>query len=137
MVDGTQVVHGVERYKAKEPVPQFDKNNRYYFRFDNETDLWNLYDYTDNLMRTYKHDDIRISLVWRVHCFEDQNEMKKYHEQKPEDRISIDEIVKLFKDDLKRKGKLNNDNIRPLDLWTLVVQEYSRYPISLNTPAKN
>ena len=80
-------------------------------------------------MRTYENDDIRISLVWRVHCFQTDDEFKRYKSQTENDRISIDEIAKVFINDLKSKQKLNDENLRPLDLWTLIVNEYTNYPV--------
>jgi hypothetical protein len=130
LVDGTQVIHGVEPYKPKVIVPSFDKNNRYFIKFNESTDLWDLFDYQDNLIRTYQHDDIRISLVWRVHCFQNDKELERYHNQVEADRISIEEITKIFINDLKIKNKLKDDTLKPLDLWTLIVSEYTRYPVN-------
>jgi hypothetical protein len=130
LVDGTQVIHGVEPYKVKEIVPDFDKNNRYYLKFNDSNNVWDLIDYKENLMRSYDPEDIRISLVWRVHCFQNDQEFMKYKNQDENDRLSIDEIAKTFINDLKAKNKLKQDaDLKPLDLWTLIVNEYIKYPV--------
>ena len=134
LVDGTQVIHGVEPYKIGEIVPNFDKNSRYYLKFNDSAAFWDLYDYKDNLMRSYEAEDIRISLVWRVHCFQDDQEFERYKNQADSGRLSIEEISKVFQNDLKAKNKLSQDaELKPLDLWTLIVNEYIKYPVNFRT----
>ena len=129
LVDGTQVIHGVEPFKVKETIPDFDKNYRYYLKFNELNNVWDLVDHEENIMKSYNPEDVRISLVWRVHCFQSDQEFSRYKNQAESDRLSIDEIAKTFINDLKAKNKIKQDaDMKPLDLWTLIVNEYIRYP---------
>jgi hypothetical protein len=129
LLDGTQVVHGVERFKPSEDVPAFMKNRHYQVAFSKADKKWMLYDSGEIFMRNYLPEDLRISLVWRVHCFEDENERQKYHQQKNENQIPIEQIIERFKKDLKAKNKLPSGDIKLLDLYSILVDEYANYPI--------
>lgn len=134
LVDGTQVIHAVERYKSNESTPSFNKNERYYIKYNDNKDEWNLFDSKNNYMRSYPHQDVRVSLVWRVQCFENEEERSKYRNQRLEDQMKLEKIFEVFKKDLITKGKLNGkENMKPLDFITLLVNEYSNYPNTRNS----
>ena len=91
---------------------------------------WDLYDYKDNLMRSYEAEDFRISLVVCVYCFQDDQEFERYKNQADSGCLSIEEVSKVFQNDLKARNKLSQDTeLKPFDLWTLIVNEYMKYPV--------
>ena len=131
LVDGTQVVHGVERYKPTEEPPFLQKGHSYHLLFDQSKNKWNLLDSTDRVMNVYPHEDIRISLVWRTHCFKDEQEKQKYKTQAVKDRVSIDKVLEVFRTDMvEKKGysKSSLDQMPKIDFLKLLVDEYSKYP---------
>jgi hypothetical protein len=134
LVDGTQVIHAVERFKSNESTPSFNKNERYYIKYSEKKDEWHLFDSKNNFMRAYPHQDVRVSLVWRVQCFENEEERLKYRNQRFEDQIKLENIFEVFKNDLIMKGKFKKEeNMRPLEFITLLVNEYSNYPNTRNS----
>jgi hypothetical protein len=128
LVDGTQVIHGVERFMADHEQPPMEKNSAYYLAYTKEDNSWNLYEKVGNsFLRKYPNENIRISLVWRTHCFKDEEEKKRYQNQT--NRISIEKVLDVFKEDLKKKGKYTEgQDVRKLDFFINLIDEYVRYP---------
>lgn len=81
-------------------------------------------------MHSYTDDDIQISVVWRMHCFENQQQKEKFYTQI--NKLSIEQIAQKFKTDLKSRDRLPSQNIKYLDLWTIVIKEYLNYPLNKN-----
>lgn len=127
LVDGTQVVHGVERFKPRVKPPALEKDAKYFLVHGSKDDKWDLVDVNNNVIGSYPHEDVRISLVWRVHCFKDKQEIEKYKNQK--ERIPLEDVLNVFKSDLKkRKNYQNLDEMNKIDFYKLLVDEYSTYP---------
>ena len=79
----------------------------------------------DNVLKNYTLNDLRISIVYRARCFENEEEASEFraqlHGKDGEDgRYSLNEILNTFVDDLKSKGYLSAnatvDNYPRLDL---------------------
>ena len=131
LVDGTQVVHGVERYKPSEEPPFLEKGQSYHLLFDSSHNKWNLLDNTDRVMRTYPHEDVRISLVWRTHCFKDSEQKRKYKSQPVQDRLPLEKILEVFKKHMveaKGYSLASLEQMRQIDFLKLLVDVYSKYP---------
>lgn len=126
LVDGTQVVHGVERFKAETEQPPLEKNNHYYLSYEKDTDQWGLFNSLGHQLKRYNNDDLRVSLVWRVHCFKDQNENEKYKNQT--DRVPIEEVLDVFRNDLKKRNIQVDENVKMLEFLIQLIDEYSNYP---------
>lgn len=126
LVDGTQVVHGVERFKADFEQPPLEKNNHFYLSYEKETNQWGLFKRDGYLLKKYKNDDLRVSLVWRVHCFKNEEEKKKYENQV--DRVTIDKVLDIFKNDMIKKNIIIEKNMKRLDFLIKLIDEYSNYP---------
>jgi hypothetical protein len=131
MVDGTQVIHGVERYKQSNFPPNIEKNQRYQMFYQKVNDSWNVYDANDVYIQSYPHKDLRISLVWRTHCFKDQAEKERYKNQKNEELLTGEQVIQVFKDDMIKRGKFTQEEITKMshiDFFTLLIDEYVQYP---------
>ncbi|CAF1011998.1 unnamed protein product [Brachionus calyciflorus] len=127
LVDGTQVVHGVERFKSEFEQPPLEKNKKYYLSYEANEDSWGLYDQNDKKIKEYKNDDLRVSLVWRVHCFKDMDEKVKYDNQKNDDRLSVETVLDIFKNDMKARNKNLDENMSNLEFLIKLIEEYSVY----------
>lgn len=118
-----------------------------HYRFDQNQ--WTLRDFKNNNLGSYYKNDVKLMVVWNMHCFSNQSQLEKFHSNK-HDKLSLDKIIETFKADLKLKNKLPSDNIEPigkleysltqnlsyflyifikyLDLWTIALKEYLNYP---------
>lgn len=126
VLDGAQIIHGVDRYRYYDIPPLFSHNHHYKIRFNKDRNLWVLYDYKENELRSYYKNDVKLMVVWNMHCFANEEERTKFHSQT--EQLSLESIMEVFKKDLRQKGRLPADDIEPLDLWTIVIKEYLTYP---------
>jgi hypothetical protein len=128
LVDGTQVIHGVERFMPDHEQPPMEKNNEYYLAYNKAENSWSLHEKASNrYLSKYPNENIRVSLVWRTHCFKDEEEKKRYHSQT--NRVSIEEVLDVFRKDLKKKGKYDeSQEAKKLDFFISLIEEYVGYP---------
>ena len=127
ILDGAQVIHGVDRFKPQELPPLFATNHLYNIKYDEAAKKWILIDSKNNFLRNYNRNDVKLMVVWNMHCF-DGNAQKSEFNSAP--KLSLDEIMTTFKDDLRKNHRLPSDDISPLDLWTIVLKEYLSYPVN-------
>lgn len=129
ILDGAQVIHGVDRYRPNDLPPLFASNHHYSIRFDQYRKLWYLHDFQNNFLRSYYKDDVKLKIVWNMHCFANQSQQEYFHSNKVKP-LTLQEIMNTFKKDLKAKKKLPSDSIEPIDLWTITLKEYLNYPVN-------
>ena len=125
VLDGSVLIHGVNTYQPKKLPPIInpsDKNSLVYAG----DDFWQL-KANDEVIALYKTSDLRISLVWRSRCFESQEMKQKWADYK--DKIDVQDVLKVLKDDMKLKGISNVDYLPPLDLALKILDTYVVYPV--------
>lgn len=132
LLDGSKVIHGVDRYKPSELPPLYSHNHLYTMKFDHKADRWYLRDSADNHLRSYYRNDVKLLVVWNSLCFASQAEKEKFNNMKNREPMSLDEIQKAFKDDLRKRNRLPSESIEPLELWTVAIKEYLRYPVNMD-----
>ena len=129
LVDGTDVIHGVERYMSGREPPPLEKNLAYYVAFNRQNNSWDLHDSADKVIGSYGEGDVRISLAWRMHCFKDDAEKQAYHNQAVKDQMSIEDVLEVFKRDLISGTKyVPPADEKKLDLFTYLIETYAKYP---------
>ena len=128
MFDGGLIIHGVDRFKPNE-IQLLNKTQQYRIKYDSSDEYWKLFDSNNNLINSYTDDDVQVSMVWRMHCFKDENEKNEFYSESKK-KITIEEVAEVFKKDLKSKNKLPTKDIKYLDLWTIVIKEYLNYPLT-------
>ena len=134
--DGAQVIHGVDRYRPDDLPPLFAGNHHYTIRYDQYSNMWNLYDFMNNPLRSYDKNEVKLMVNWNMHCFANQTQKEKFHsEPKSYKMLTLKKIINTFKKDLKQRNKLPDDEIEPIDLWTIALKEYLNYPV--NTQSQN
>jgi hypothetical protein len=102
MLDGSQVIHGVSRFKPNQIPPLFSNDNHHYkIKFNKQDYKWYLYDSKDKILKTYPKNEARIMLVWNSLCFRNENEMNNWQDYR---KIKLSEIIETFKKDLRNKG---------------------------------
>ena len=130
MLDGSQIIHGVDRYRASEQPPLLAFNNHHYtIRFDKAKNAWLVVDSKGNDLMSYAKSDVRLMVVWNTHCFRDATERDRFKQGRV-DELSLAQISETFKRDLASRGRLPADDIEPLELWTIVLKDYLNYPIN-------
>lgn len=129
ILDGAQIIHGVDRYKPNDLPPLFASNHHYTIRFDQYRNQWYLHDFQNNFLRSYYKDDVKLKVVWNMHCFANQSQQAHFHSKKVKP-LTLEKIMDTFKKDLKAKKMLPSDNIEPIDLWTIALKEYLNYPVN-------
>ena len=130
MLDGAQIIHGVDRYKPNELPPLFGHNHHYRINFDKSADRWYLYDSQNSYLKSYYKADVKILVVWNAHCFADEAERENFHNFANRQDLSLSSIIEVFKNDLRKRNRLPSENIEPLELWTVALKEYLKYPIN-------
>lgn len=137
-VDGSKVVHAAGVYMPDHKVPVLDKSKINLLRYRDESDTWILYS-NDKIIQQYATDDLRISIVYRGRCFENEEEKYRYHQQQRSNRthdndmIPLEKILDTFRHDLVQRGVRTHDQLesmKPLDFALLLMDTYIKYPLS-------
>jgi hypothetical protein len=72
-----------------------------------------LHDFKNNLLRSYYRDEVKLMVVWNMHCFANQSQMDAFHARKTPP-LSLEQIRHRFKADLMSRKKLSSDEIEPI-----------------------
>ena len=127
LLDGAEVIHGVDRYRHNDLPPLFSHNHHYTIRFDKNRNKWLLNDFKNDLLNEYSKNDVKLLVVSNTHCFENTQQRDKFHSNNY-NRLTLEKIMETFKNDLKSKNRLPDNEIDPIVLWTIVIKEYLKYP---------
>jgi hypothetical protein len=75
----------------------------------------------------YRWDELRFSVSWKAYCFEDAAEQAAWREHA--DDLSMDSVVQRFIDDLRSRGRLDDQpvTVGP-ELGQVIIDEYIRFP---------
>lgn len=133
LMDGAQVMHGVDRYRPSDLPPLFGNVNHHYtLRMNPESSSWLLYDFENTLLRRYAKNEPKFVLVWNMHCFGSESERARFYSGDDSNRrqLTLEHIMDVFKRDLRSRDRLPSEKIAPLELWTIVLKEYLRYPVN-------
>jgi hypothetical protein len=137
VLNGCRALHGVRRFPARSgaqdlpPLPK-DADNTVEF-VDGHWELRR----DGALIRRYNETDVRVSLVWRAHCFSSTEERQRWRDElaraQQEGRSELDPYVVLDEllDELRKRGRLSQDAPRPSprDLALMLMDEFIRYPV--------
>jgi hypothetical protein len=132
LLDGAQVIHGVDRWKPNELPPLFGHNHHYTIRYDEKADLWLLFDSQGTQLKSYYQNEVRLHVVWNAHCFADQAERERFHDLSRREEMPLAQIINVFKDDLRKRKRLPSESIEPLEMWTIALKEYLKYPVNMH-----
>ena len=136
VVDGSKVAHAASVYRMNAELPFIEKSIVHFLR--NEQETWTLSNAEDGVLKNYTFDDLRISIVYRARCFEDKEEADRFRAQLhgkdgEGGRMSLDEILQKFVDELVRMGKLKQgstlNSIDRLELSLMIMKTFIRYPL--------
>ena len=137
IVDGSKVVHAASVYRKDTDIPYIKKSVPHWLKRIEEN-RWILMNEQEGTLQTYELSDLRISIVYRARCFASQEEISEFRSklQGPDGvdgRVGLDDVLRTFVDDLKRRGKLSAsvrlETVDRLDLALAIVDEYIKYPL--------
>ena len=126
--DGTIMVHGTETYMETD-IPPLDKNNTYEIKYK-ENQQWVLYK-NGVEHKQYHENDLRITLVWRQHCFKDLDEKNKFNDEEIKGsgkRFELKEILETFQNDLLTNKVVEKFPDDPTEIMSLLIHHYINYP---------
>jgi hypothetical protein len=64
LLDGGQVIHGVDRFKPNELPPLFAANHHYNIKYVDKSQTWTLFDSKNNFLKSYSKTDVKLMVVW-------------------------------------------------------------------------
>lgn len=139
LLDGSKCVHGTDRFlpPGSQDTPMLNKDSKptlvYAAENTPETPtrdtVWNLVS-DGKLVTKYKFSELRIALVWRSKCFASAEEKARYDQTPP---LKVDDVLSRLRADLVKRNRLDKDaDIAPIDLATLMLDEYIHYPLPSN-----
>jgi len=134
-VDGSKTVHAAAAYMPNAAVPKIDKS------VDTElvyvgNEKWKIAESkSGRVIQNYTTDDLRITIVYRGRCFENEAEAKLFRDTmyKPDakEALKLEDILSTLHKDLIKRGRLADGEARlpPLEMAMLIVDEYIKYPL--------
>eukprot|EP00755_Sulcionema_specki_P024815 Sspe_Gene.15319::Locus_5332_Transcript_1_2_Confidence_0.800_Length_1649::g.15319::m.15319 len=134
-VDGSKSVHAAAIYQSKARPPKIDKSKRTVLRFVGD-DTWEVAEKgtPDKVLQTYTTDDLRLSVVYRARCFE--NEQKAQEFSRMEHRFELEEVLETLRKDMVEKGLrsptkgIGNTPEERYQFATDLLDAYIKYPPS-------
>uniref|UniRef100_A0A914VPL2 Uncharacterized protein n=1 Tax=Plectus sambesii TaxID=2011161 RepID=A0A914VPL2_9BILA len=132
IVDGSKTVHAATVYMptTKAPLLESFKDNQ--LRYDKKRDIWIL-ESNKKVLKEYKTDDLRSTIVYRAKCFASEKERDQFHAEINDKNkmMDLEYILDTLKADLVKRGRLTSIDqpISRLDLAVALMHEYIQYPL--------
>eukprot|EP01084_Bolivina_argentea_P264293 447640_1 len=130
IMDGTEIIHGTVVYQpSRKPLTIIDHNSTFSLKFDHDQNVFRIYKNDVGMEYNYSWADIRASIAYRALCFENEMDMNSWNEY--ESDLSVDDIMKVFKNDLISKNVINQqkwDEMSKYDVGLLLANYYMQLP---------
>jgi len=124
ILDTDSVFHGVDPVGTSGPLAPLRPGMR--LTFDGN-DRWSVRA-GDEVVGTYRWNEIRFSISWKAYCFADEAERRAWREHS--DDLQLDAIVDRLVADLRRRGRITNGRPQATQLALMMIEEYVRFPVS-------
>eukprot|EP01064_Diplonema_japonicum_P018716 TRINITY_DN27400_c0_g1_i1.p1 TRINITY_DN27400_c0_g1~~TRINITY_DN27400_c0_g1_i1.p1 ORF type:complete len:464 (+),score=53.70 TRINITY_DN27400_c0_g1_i1:78-1469(+) len=125
-LDGSKIIHAATDYSENARAPLLDKSDENVLEYLGD-DKWGIL-VNGDVKHRYTTDDLRISVVYRARCFDSKEDSDRYGNQPDEERLTLNDILEIFREDLRKKNKLP-DAPTALDLALLIQDTYIKYPL--------
>ncbi len=122
LIDTDSVFHGVDLVDEVVPLPDLHAGM---VLVHDGGDRWSVRD-GDDVVATYRWNDIRFSVSWKAYCFADEAERTAWREHA--DDLSLDTILGRLTDDLRTRGRIGTERPSDTDLALTLIDEYIRFP---------
>lgn len=133
LVDGSKTLHAAKIYRPDVKAPYLDKDKECALTFIKDED-WEILCDGESVAK-YTTADLRMSVVYRARCFDNEEEKARYHAlDLHKDMIPLDYILETFiKDMVETRGiKKTAQELREmnrLDFANLIMDTYITYPL--------
>ncbi|CAJ0947063.1 unnamed protein product, partial [Mesorhabditis belari] len=131
-VDGSKIIHAATIYYPDLKPPIMDKSAENKLVYQGQ-DKWTV---TSNgkTLKTFKTDDLRITIVYRARCFESEEKKAQFSRirETKEDIRPVDEILEDLKKDLHETRGYSMEKLNAFsryDLGMILLDEYIKYPL--------
>jgi len=125
VIDGSKTIHAAEVYRINAKIPSLNKDKSNVLKYVGN-DNWVLYS-DQKEIGSYNTNDLRISIVYRARCFENETEATRFANQK--EFLSLESILDTLTQDLVARGRLSaSANLSKLELAIKLLDEYVAYP---------
>jgi hypothetical protein len=88
-------------------------------------DDWRLTSEGRELAR-YRFRDLRFSISWKAYCFADEAEEELVREHR--DDLTRGRVLEVLTEDLRRRGRIQDEPLKPTELALAIIGEYIHYP---------
>ena len=123
LVDTDSVFHGVDRVADTRAVfPPLRPGMQLVF---DGGEAWHV-ESDAGVVARYKWNELRFSISWKAHCFEDEAEQRAVDEHT--DDLTREQIVDTLVADLRARGRLGKTLPDGTELALLMIDEYIRFP---------
>lgn len=123
LMDTDSIFHGVDRVmEVDRPMPTFLPRMRLHPLGDG---LWVVRDGDEEVGR-YRWEDMRFSISWKAYCFRDEEERNAWRTQRSD--LSIDGVLETLCEDLRERGRMDQQRPSNRELAELLVDEYVKFP---------
>eukprot|EP01033_Poteriospumella_lacustris_P002562 gene2562-1860_t len=131
-VDGSKVLHAAKIYRPHVKAPHMPKDQDCALRYLGD-EQW-VVKCDDTIVGNYTTNDLRISIVYRARCFDNEEEARRYNDfqNNPDNIMKLENILETFKQDLvanKGRSRESVDAMKPIDLAFTIMDTYIRYPL--------
>jgi hypothetical protein len=123
VLDTDSVFHGVEPVDAPDDdIAPLEPGMTLEFAGDRR---WQVRD-GGSVVASYGWDELRFSVSWKAYCFADEAERDAWREHTGD--LDLDWTVARLVDDLRERGRIEDETPSPRDLALLIIDEYIRFP---------
>jgi hypothetical protein len=125
LLDTDSVFHGVDRVAAVGEMAPLRPGMQLVFDGDGR---WSIRD-GESVVARYAWDELRFSVSWKAYCFTDAAERDAWRAHSAD--LELDRILDTLVADLRTRGRLTGDRPAPTDLALQLIEEYIRFPQSV------
>lgn len=88
----------------------------------------------DDVVASYRWDELRFSISWKAYCFADEAERDAWESHT--DDLDLEWTLARLVDDLRERGRIDGDPPPTRELAETIIDEYIRFPAATSEPAR-
>ena len=136
-VDGSKVIHAANVYRPSEMPPRIskDKHTELHYLGNDRWVVQEVKDGAPNVLRNYTTDDLRITIVYRGRCFENEERAThfKRNMHKHKNALKLDDVLERLLQNLVETNQISQsavDSMTRFEIAETLLHNYVSYPKS-------
>jgi hypothetical protein len=126
LLDTDSAFHGVDRVsETRAELAALAPGMFLEFRGDGR---WTVYD-GEREVASYRWDDMRFSVSWKAHCYEDEAEARRAADHT--DDLDRGQILHGLTEELRRRGRIEVTVPKDTELALMIIQDFIQFPPAL------